>query len=301
MVGFATPRSVRRSLGALLLACTCLAQPGWAGSGTSADAWPAEIAAARGKGVRPPPVPADPGQPATLCDAAIRAAEFRHLLPAGLLFAIGQVESGRPDPSLRRLEPWPWTVQAEGRSLYFETKTQAVAWVKAAEARGVTSIDTGCLQVNLAYHPDAFATPEDAFDPQRNADFAARFLVQLHAETGDWRQATGFYHSQTLLLATAYRERIGRALGGGTAPGGLGLAWGAPKPPTMLDRLGAAWRATLDDTGAAPVPPPRATTGVAMHDWSALLRRSPHVPPPSSLPARAGRKRRDADQTVLIP
>ena len=142
----------------------------------------------------------------------MRTAERRYRLPAGLLFAISQVESGRPDPTRQRLEPWPWTVQAEGRGLYFESAAQAVQWVKDARARGVTSIDAGCLQVNLFYHPDAFETTEQAFDPVRNADYAARFLLELHAMTGDWGQATGFYHSQTLTLATSYRERVGRAL-----------------------------------------------------------------------------------------
>jgi hypothetical protein len=246
-----------------------------------------------------PLVRPDPRQPATLCDAAVRAAEFRHRLPSGLLFAISQVESGRPDPTMRRLEPWPWTVQAEGRGIYFETKAQAVEWVKQATARGVTSIDTGCLQVNLASHPDAFATPEDAFDPQRNADYAARFLSQLHAATGDWRQATGFYHSQTLVLATSYRERIGRALSGDNSVG-LGLAWSpAPKPPTTLDRLGDAWRATIG--GNQPAPEQSAYADPLSHDWSVLLHAPTHVPPRPSLPLRAKRLRPNADQSFLIP
>lgn len=282
----------------LLLVSACLARPGLARSsqfgGVRQAVVPWPPADHRTPLVRP-----DPAQPATLCDAAVRTAEFRHRLPSGLLFAISQVESGRPDPAMRRLEPWPWTVQAEGRGIYFETKAQAVEWVKQARARGVTSIDTGCLQVNLAYHPDAFETPEDAFDPQRNADYAARFLLQLHAATGDWRQATGFYHSQTLVLATSYRERIGRALLG-DAPGGEALNWLAPpKPRTALDRLGDAWRATLG--GNDPVPAEPTSAGPAMHDWSVLLHAPAHVPPRPPLPLRAQRARPNADQSFLIP
>lgn len=239
---------------------------------------------------------ANPMQPGALCDAAVETAELRHRLPSGLLFAISQVESGRPDPALRRIEPWPWTVQAEGRGIYFETKEQAVQWVREAMTRGVTSIDTGCMQVNLFYHPEAFATAEDAFDPDRNADYAARFLVQLHAETGDWQQAAGFYHSQTLALAASYRERVGRALSG-EALASSGLAWpAAPRPPTILDRLGNAWRATL---GNDPAPPISAVPG--KHDWSVLL----HPPtqllqrlPPSRL---AQRTRRYADRSFVLP
>jgi hypothetical protein len=251
--------------------------------------------------LRGPRVLPDPARPGTLCDAAVRAAEFRHRLPSGLLFAIGQVESGRPDPTLRRLEPWPWTIQAEGRGIYFDNKAQAVQWVKDARARGLTSIDAGCMQVNLFYHPNAFDTPEDAFDPERNADYAARFLLQLHASTGDWGQATGFYHSQTLTLATSYREAVGRALSGG--PSGAGILSGgpmiwpaAPKPPTVLDHLVGAWGATLGSNGSTSAHP--AFAGPITPVWGAL-RPTTHLPPKSTPPLRAQRLPLDVDRTFL--
>jgi hypothetical protein len=240
--------------------------------------------------LRPASTPAQADGP---CDAAIRTAEYRYRLPAGLLFAISQVESGRPDPVMHRLEPWPWTVEAEGKGVFFENKAQAVQWVKEAWGRGVTSIDTGCMQVNLFYHPDAFATLEDAFDPDRNADYAARFLLQLHASTGDWQQATGFYHSQTLALAVSYRERIDRALNGGT------LAWSAaPKPPTILDRMSSAWRQTLSANDTASVNP--VSTGPVMNDWSVLLHPSTHLRSRVSPPSRAQRPRSYADRSFSL-
>jgi hypothetical protein len=49
----------------------------------------------------------------------------------------------------------------------------------AFEAAGITSLDVGCLQVNLAQHPDAFSTLAAAFDPVANADYGAAFLTSL--------------------------------------------------------------------------------------------------------------------------
>jgi hypothetical protein len=278
------------SVTSLLLA---LAGPAWSGqSGPNQQAPGVHLRGA----LRAPLLLPNPMQPNTLCDVAVQTAESRHRLPSGLLFAISQVESGRPDPALRRLEPWPWTVQAEGRGIYFESKAQAVQWVREAMARGVTSIDTGCMQVNLFYHPQAFATAEEAFDPGRNADYAARFLVQLHAETGDWQQAAGFYHSQTLALAASYRERVGRALNG-EALGGPASGWPMPpRPPTILDRLGNAWRATISND-----PEPANSPALGTHDWSFLLHAPNQLPqrsPPSLL---AQRPRRYADQSFLLP
>jgi Transglycosylase SLT domain len=185
-----------------------------------------------------------------LCGDAIQAAQDRHAVPSGLLFAIGEVESGRPDPVTHRLVPWPWTVQAQNQSYYFATKAEAVAWVQAAEARSILSIDVGCMQINLMYHPAAFQNLDEAFDPGANAEYAARFLVSLHATTGDWQKAAGLYHSETLALAIPYAQRVEEALTGKLP---VGMAPAAPKP-TMLTMLQAAWGATLGGGTAAPQP-----------------------------------------------
>ena len=200
-----------------------------------------------------------------LCGGAIQAAQDRHLVPAGLLFAIGQVESGRPDPVTHRLVPWPWTVQAQNQSYYFASKAEAVAWVQAAQARGILSIDVGCMQINLMYHPAAFQNLDEAFDPSANADYAARFLVSLHVETADWQKASGLYHSQTLALAIPYAQKVELALTGKLLPG-----WApAPPKPTMLSMLQAAWGATLaTSSDALPQETLPAPTPVAA--WSAV-------------------------------
>ena len=179
------------------------------------------------------------------CRDAAQAAEQRFALPAGLLHAISEVETGTLLPGATRLEPWPWTVQAEGNGLHFPTKAAAIDWVEQARARGVASIDVGCMQVNLMFHPAAFANLETAFDPISNANYAARFLVSLRARTGAWRQAIGYYHSQTVPLAETYRRRVESSLASNRIEA----------PPTPLQQLSLAWSATLDDGGQAPRQP----------------------------------------------
>jgi soluble lytic murein transglycosylase-like protein len=58
------------------------------------------------------------------------------------------------------------------------------------------------------YHPDAFASLEDAFDPRSNANYAARFLNSLYAGSKDWPTAIGAYHSETPALGDAYRALV---------------------------------------------------------------------------------------------
>ena len=144
-----------------------------------------------------------------LCATGLQQAEQRWNIPHGLLATMAKVESGRPLPPAG-LQPWPWTIDADGQGYFFQSKAAAVAWAQLALARGVRLMDVGCMQVNLQYHPTAFPSLEAAFDPVANADYAARFLRQLEAGNagGNWFTAVGFYHSQTPELAAIYRGAV---------------------------------------------------------------------------------------------
>ena len=146
--------------------------------------------------------------PTALCRAAIASAEREYGLPAGLLAAIGRVESGRRDPATGENGPWPWTMNAEGTGKFFPSKAEAVAEIRQLRAGGMRLIDIGCMQINLHHHPDAFASLEDGLDPLTNARYAARFLKSLHAASGDWMVAAGHYHSHTPSRAEAYRAQV---------------------------------------------------------------------------------------------
>ncbi len=155
--------------------------------------------------------------PEHTCMDAARTAERDRALPSALLTAIGQVESGRWNSRLGRVAPWPWTVNAEGAGHAFATAQDAIAYVSLLQARGVRSIDVGCLQVNLLYHPDAFASLEQAFDPDANTTYAADFLNRLHARSGSWGQAVGDYHSMAPIEGALYRQRVMLNLANGGA------------------------------------------------------------------------------------
>jgi hypothetical protein len=142
------------------------------------------------------------------CTAAIATAERSSDIPAGLLAAIGRIESGRPDPVHGTVQPWPWTINAGGAGHFFATKAEAVAATAALLSRGMLSVDVGCLQVNLAYHPAAFASLEEAFDPLANSLYAARYLRLLFGQTGEWPTAVAAYHSQTHEVGAAYQDKV---------------------------------------------------------------------------------------------
>ncbi len=152
--------------------------------------------------------------PALACRAAIAQAERAQAIPHGLLQAIGIVETGRRVLGYVRAQPWPWSVDFDGRGAFFASKAAAIQAVRAARARGMRSIDVGCLQVNLLHHPHAFLSLEQAFDPAANAAYAARFLRALFGQSHEWGQAAAAYHSQTPVLAGPYRARVMQAWAG---------------------------------------------------------------------------------------
>jgi hypothetical protein len=136
-------------------------------------------------------------------------AEAQYGTPPGLLAAIAKAESGRPVGPTGEMQPWPWAVNIGGAGAYFETREAAVLAVRQAMTVNAGYIDVGCMQVNLQFHPKAFHSLEEAFDPHANVDYAARFLVSLRdAAAGNWFVAVGMYHSRSPDLAQLYRERV---------------------------------------------------------------------------------------------
>jgi hypothetical protein len=185
------------------------------------------------------PLPAV-AQPAATCADAAVAAERSWSLPSDLLGAVGRVESGRLDPA-GRLAAWPWTVNADGLGYVFASVAEAAAAVRMLQARGARFIDVGCFQVDLFYHPDAFASVEQAFDPVANADYAARFLTELRARTESWAGAVAGYHSLGP-AGEGYRQKV-MAQWYGTDQATAQLT--AAQPPANATRAAPRGGATL--------------------------------------------------------
>jgi hypothetical protein len=104
--------------------------------------------------------------------------------------------------------PWPWAIDAGGDGTLLDSKEAAIARTAALRDAGSHNIDVGCFQINLAMHRSAFTDLQQAFDPVANADYAARFLVELHAHLGNWNDAVAAYHSAQPDLGTPYRQAV---------------------------------------------------------------------------------------------
>jgi tetratricopeptide (TPR) repeat protein len=146
--------------------------------------------------------------PELLCLRYAQNLERTLRIPAGLLSAISLAETGRPNAETGANAPWPWTINVNGQGRYFDSKEEAVAETRKLIDAGQRSIDIGCMQVNLRYHPTAFPSIDDAFDPMNNVSYAAKFLLSLHDLQGSWSQAVERYHSADDGRREQYRDRV---------------------------------------------------------------------------------------------
>jgi len=175
----------------------------------------------------------------SLCQVATATAEHSTGVPDQLLGAISRVETGRTDLQTDAVRAWPWTINAQGIGHFYASKAEAVAAARGFQDSGIRSIDVGCMQINLMFHPDGFASLEQAFDPTANAIYAAHFLTDLFHQTGSWPHAAAAYHSQTPNLGSDYQRKVLEAWAeppeSASAPGSPhhGRPTAAPAPPAV--------------------------------------------------------------------
>lgn len=150
------------------------------------------------------------GDSELLCDRAARIAAAEAGVPSNVLLAITRAETGRARDG--RLVPWPWTVNAGGKGVWFATRAEALAYVRRKLEDGERNFDVGCFQINYRWHGDKFADLDQMFEPTENARYAADFLTRLYSETGNWSKATAAYHSRTPEFADRYLARFNRII-----------------------------------------------------------------------------------------
>ena len=148
--------------------------------------------------------------PVDICGALARETERAEGIPPGLIYAVALAESGRWLAARGHSQAWPWTVTAGSESFYLASKQDALRKVRELRAAGRSNIDVGCMQVNLGYHGDAFASLDEALEPASNIAYGARFLKRLRLQTRSWVRATARYHSSDPDRGQAYRDKVYR-------------------------------------------------------------------------------------------
>ena len=141
---------------------------------------------------------ARPAEPLAVLFTA-SATEFG--LSETLLTAIARVESGLN----------PWAVNVAGRSYACQSREEALAVARAAQAAG-QSFDVGLMQINSWWLKKYGLSLEAVLEPATNIRFGSWILKRELDRWGDLRRAVGAYHSPQPRRAEAYADRVLAAL-----------------------------------------------------------------------------------------
>ena len=141
------------------------------------------------------------------CIIAAKKYEEAYDIPENLLLSVSLTESGRKIKSGEFIS-WPWTINKKGKGKFFDNKVTAVNYVKEYIKKGKKNIDLGCMQVNFMYHPNAFKNFYEAFNPDKNVEWAAAMLKSLYAKFGTWESAVGYYHSYRKSKRKKYSQKV---------------------------------------------------------------------------------------------
>ena len=128
------------------------------------------------------------------CIISTKKYEEKYSIPTNLLLSMSLTESGRKIKNGEFIS-WPWTINRKGKGIFFDNKITAINYVEKYTKKGKKNIDIGCMQVNYMYHPNAFKSFYEAFDPDKNVEWAAITLKSLYTKFGSWEEAVGYYHS----------------------------------------------------------------------------------------------------------
>ena len=90
--------------------------------------------------------------------------------------------------------PWPWTLNVNGKSMYFSSREEAYEKIMSLINAGVLSIDIGITQINWKFHSRYFNSPWDALQPSKNIRVSNMILTSLYQRFGTWGQAIKCYH-----------------------------------------------------------------------------------------------------------
>ena len=126
---------------------------------------------------------------ALTCEREMTRAAALNGVPLNVLYSVGLTETGRKG------ELSPYEMNIDGQDVHSTGLAEAMASFARAKARGAKLIDIGCMQINQHWHGADFAALSDMFDPERNVEYAARFLKTLRAEEGSWTLAVARYNA----------------------------------------------------------------------------------------------------------
>ena len=89
-------------------------------------------------------------------------------------------------------------------------KKGALKYLKNAVSNGSKNIDVGCMQLNYRWHKGAFSSLDEMFDPEKNIQYAAKFVKELYGRHQNWEDVIKHYHSNKKKFNVPYYQKVSK-------------------------------------------------------------------------------------------
>ena len=159
------------------------------------------------------------GNPGNICERHMVMASRVEKVPLGVLYAVGLTETGRKGTL------HPYALNIEGKTVFTNSESEALAAFAKARKLGKKLIDLGCMQINHHYHGNEFQSVSAMLDPELNVKYAAHFLRKLKQQEGSWTMAVARYHAgpnnnpaQKRYVCAVIRNLVATGFGSWTPP-----------------------------------------------------------------------------------
>ena len=140
------------------------------------------------------------------CATSIESVEKKYKIPHKLLSAISLTETGRTVDGA--FVSWPWSLNVSGKSFIFDSQENTKNFLQEKIDNKVNNIDIGCMQINYKYHKKSFEDLNSFLDPDKNVEWAAKFLVSLYNKHKSWNIAISRYHSSNPVRMKKYLLKV---------------------------------------------------------------------------------------------
>jgi len=111
-----------------------------------------------------------------------------------------------------RIQPWPWTLNIDGKGYYFSNYHKALLAAIKAHRNGAEKLGIGFGQIEWKYHKDRFdKNIAAALHPRRNIKVVCEILVEAWSSkrVKTWEDAIAYYHRPVLdNIARKYAEKV---------------------------------------------------------------------------------------------
>lgn len=109
-----------------------------------------------------------------------------------------------------KAQPWPWTLNINGRGYYFNSYAEALTYAKEALKKKPRRFGVGLGQIEWSYHKGRFKDLSEALDPYKNIVVVRDILLEGKriGITNSYELAAYYHRPVRDSIAFAYADKV---------------------------------------------------------------------------------------------